>query len=255
MRLTRLKRSTHSLHLHKQLPNGAVIFQTEFCRTQCRFHFFQTVLVNLRPSSGWHSHKVRTTQQSQRQQSVPPEWWLMLTTHAAHLPTYNKSKITKRLLARGGSVEGQSRMVLWGRKCPAETFKLFFIIPRWVSSSILTFQCLSPSILKSWRQFKGGGGGVDAPGAASILSLPQMNSPHGSRRKAAERSVISSSKVAPEALCTVQAQPHLWHIWVMCFTKGVLGSVPNQLPKNTHTHTRAPLVKGSAVLLYMQHWH
>lgn len=88
-------------------------------------------------------------------------------------------------------------------------------------------------------------GGDDALGAASILSLPRMKKitrrtsqwqPQKSSREECHLLIKGCSRALTEALCIVQAQLRLWHIWLMCFTKGVLGSVPNQPPKDTlHT--------------------
>lgn len=99
---------------------------------------------------------------------------------------------------------------------------------------------LNPQILTAiWQR------GDDAPGAASILSLQQKKKitlwttpwqPQKSSREECHLLIKGCSRGLTEAFCTVQ--PCLWHIWVMRFTKGVLGSVPNQLPKNT-LHTQA----------------
>lgn len=99
---------------------------------------------------------------------------------------------------------------------------------------------LDPQILTAICQ-----GEDDAPGTASLLSSHQKKKisswtpPWQTQKRSREAChllIKECSRGLTEAFCTVQAQPRLWHIWVMSFTKGILGSVPNQLLKSTQ-HT------------------
>lgn len=77
--------------------------------------------------------------------------------------------------------------------------------------------------------------------------------PVAGTRKAAGRSAISSSFWGPEeASHSVQAQPTLWDIWVMCFTLGLLDLVPKKLPSK-HNNIHSPPEDRFPARLYMRH--
>lgn len=75
-------------------------------------------------------------------------------------------------------------------------------------------------------------------------SIPMAGT--GKQQERNGRDAISSSKNAPdfswgltEALSSIQAQPRLWHIWVMSFTLGLIDLAPNQLLRHTQPHRQS----------------
>ena len=75
--------------------------------------------------------------------------------------------------------------------------------------------------------------------------------PVAGTRKAAGRSVVSSSfSGLEEASHSVLPQPTLWHIWLMCFTLGLLDLVPKKLPEQTKQHSQSTRGQISCPPLY-----
>lgn len=76
------------------------------------------------------------------------------------------------------------------------------------------------------------------------------------------RNAISSSNDAPdscsglvETLNSIQARPRLWHIWVMCFTLGLLDFVPNQPLRQTRQRLQFSEERVCRLSIYTQDWY